>query len=118
MLMIYTGDRVTGTANTLMVCVQLRVSKGKACKSFSHPSLQTPWILFTALLKIQGPRLKTPALDFCKQDRLMSKVNAFKKYLWNAFYMPGTVLDTWDAVVNKTDKVGIFLQVFSKFIFQ
>lgn len=48
----------------------------------------------------------------------MSKVNAFKKYLWNAFYMPGTVLDTWDAVVNKTDKVGIFLQVFSKFIFQ
>ena len=48
----------------------------------------------------------------------MSKVNAFKKYLWNAFYMPGTVLDIWDEVVNKTDKVGIFLQVFNKFIFQ
>ena len=34
MIMIYTGDKITGTANTIMVCVQLRVSKKKHVKVF------------------------------------------------------------------------------------
>ena len=71
MPMTYIGDKVTDTANTVTVWVQLEVRGKKTSKIFSHQSLQTSWILFTDPLKIQERKLKILALDLCKQDRLM-----------------------------------------------
>lgn len=103
--MISIDDKVTCTLNATTVWIQLGVCENKHEHFF--PSK------FTNLLGRHGTRLKTPALDLCKQDRLVSKVNACKKHSWNVHHLPGIILDAWVAVVNETDKVGIF----NKFIF-
>ena len=92
--MISTGDKVTCMATVwdqLGVCEHEHV-----CMFFHKPVRHT------------GTKLKIPALDSCKPDRWVRKVSACKKYLWNVCHLPGTILDTWVAVVNKTGKVGTF----------
>lgn len=42
----------------------------------------------------------------------MSKADAFKNYLGNAYYVLGTVLDIWVAVMNKT-KLKISTSLYS-----
>lgn len=84
--MIFIDDKVT---RTTIVWVQLRVGGNKYIK-FLPSKFTNP---LNSLHKPVGGRLKIPALDLYKQQhRLFSKVNAFKKYLWNAYYLPGTIL--------------------------
>ena len=44
------------------------------------------------------------ALELTHFPKTVKKLDLFKRYLLSAYYTPGTVLGTWDTLVNKIDK--------------